>query len=186
MRTAALLLQAAAAARSQAPPEATGCPSAEALAGRCAGARRASTGNCVVCVRDSWPECGALAATADGFCQHGGVAPGPPPDGASAGAVAGLAGVLAGAAAGDVLVRGLVGWGVPSHRTVINVVDQFGADPTGAADASGAVQRAVDAAAVLPNGGAVYLPAGNYQVQPGREGIAPAWPLAAWRCAAMR
>ena len=39
---------------------------------------------------------------------------------------------------------------------------------------------------VLPNGGAVYLPAGNYQVQPGREGIAPAWPLAAWRCAAMR
>ena len=53
----------------------------------------------------------------------------------------------------------------PPWRTVLNAVDDFGCDPTRRTDSSPAMQRAVDAAGKLPNGGSVYLPAGSYNME---------------------
>jgi hypothetical protein len=64
-----------------------------------------------------------------------------------------------------VLVRGPSTWQTPGHRTIINAVDQFQVDPTGATNSTDRMQLAIDAAAALPNGGAVYLPAGNYKFE---------------------
>ena len=44
----------------------------------------------------------------------------------------------------------------------LNVVTMFGADPTGVADSTTAIQNAINA--VPSNGGVVYLPAGTYKV----------------------
>src|SRR5688572_28343239 len=48
---------------------------------------------------------------------------------------------------------------------VFNVVTGYGADPTGAANTTVAIQSAIDAAAAA-GGGVVYLPAGTYKVSP--------------------
>ena len=45
----------------------------------------------------------------------------------------------------------------------INVVTQYGADPTGAADRTTAIQNAINAA-VTAGGGVVYIPAGTYKI----------------------
>ncbi len=49
-----------------------------------------------------------------------------------------------------------------------DVVAEFGADAGGAADATAAIQKAIDAAASA-GGGVVYLPAGTYRVQPEKD-----------------
>lgn len=46
-----------------------------------------------------------------------------------------------------------------------NVVTQYGADPSGAADSTTAIQSAIQAAGTA-GGGIVYLPAGTYKVKP--------------------
>jgi pectate lyase-like protein len=47
----------------------------------------------------------------------------------------------------------------------LNVVTQYGADPTGAADSTAAIQGAINAASTsTAGGGVVYLPAGTYKV----------------------
>ncbi|MDR6879896.1 glycosyl hydrolase family 28-related protein [Bacillus sp. 3255] len=46
-----------------------------------------------------------------------------------------------------------------------NAVTQYGADPSGAADSTTAIQNAINAAGIA-GGGIVYLPAGTYKVKP--------------------
>ena len=50
--------------------------------------------------------------------------------------------------------------GIPRYSVCFNAVTQYGADPTGVADSTQAIQRALDA---CPAGQAVYLPAGTYK-----------------------
>jgi hypothetical protein len=82
--------------------------------------------------------------------------------GAIAGAAVGAAGL---AALGDVLpgqsspAAAAAGGGGLSDW--LNVVDQYSADATGAADATSAIQAAI---AACPAGGVVYFPAGKYTV----------------------
>jgi hypothetical protein len=57
------------------------------------------------------------------------------------------------AAAGQATGQGVTDW--------INVVTQYGADPTGVADSTSAIKSAL---AVCPPGGVVYFPAGTYTV----------------------
>jgi hypothetical protein len=49
---------------------------------------------------------------------------------------------------------------------VFDVVNNYGADPTGLSDSTAAIQAAIDAAE-LAGGGVVYLPAGTFAVAPG-------------------
>ena len=48
---------------------------------------------------------------------------------------------------------------------VFNVVEGYGADPTGQSDATAAIQAAINAAQTA-GGGVVFLPAGIYRVEP--------------------
>ena len=137
-------------ARSQQQP-CPASPGSAALKAACGGARRASVGNCLVCAQTNF---GSHCPNAVEFCEQ-----------TVSSTLEHFGAVLATASAGDLLVRGTTDWTVPSHRTVINVIDQFDADPTGATDSSRKVQLAVNTAAKLPNGGSVYIPAGNYQIQ---------------------
>lgn len=54
---------------------------------------------------------------------------------------------------------------IPSPPASIYNVANFGADPSGAADSTVAIQQAIDAAAAA-GGGVVYLPAGVFKVSP--------------------
>lgn len=47
---------------------------------------------------------------------------------------------------------------------LVDVVQQHGADASGAQDATAAVQAAIDAVAALPTGGVVYFPPGHYRI----------------------
>ena len=143
------------------------CPSAEELGRSCHNAKKVSVGDCVLCISSHFPQrCPDVAV--DDFCSDR-------PDSGSSGSsslgfdlngeLSRLAGVLDAAAPGDMLVRGPDTWQTPSHRTIINAVDQFQVDPTGAQNSTDRMQLAIDAAAALPNGGSVYLPAGNYQFE---------------------
>jgi hypothetical protein len=73
----------------------------------------------------------------------------------------------------------------PSVTDWINVTyPPYNADPTGAADSTSGIKSAIAAAAALPTGGVVYLPAGTYKVSAPLElttgvflmGDSPAWP----------
>jgi hypothetical protein len=57
----------------------------------------------------------------------------------------------------------------PSITDWVNVVTDVspGADPTGNADSYSAIQAAINAAAALPNNGAVYFPVGTYLIRSG-------------------
>jgi hypothetical protein len=46
----------------------------------------------------------------------------------------------------------------------INVAAQYGADPTGAADSTSAIQLAITALAAAGSGGVLYFPAGSYKI----------------------
>jgi len=60
---------------------------------------------------------------------------------------------------------GSTGTTPPPWRTIINAVEEYGCDPLRRSDSSPGMQRAVDAASKLPNGGSVYLPAGSYNME---------------------
>ena len=140
------------------------CPSAEQLSRSCDNAQKVSVGDCLLCIASRFPRQCSDAAV-DAFCA------GRADSGSSSlrvdvtGELSRLAGILDAASPGDVLVRGASSWQTPSHRTIINAVDQFQVDPTGAQNSTDRMQLAIDAAAALPNGGSVYLPAGNYQFE---------------------
>ena len=53
------------------------------------------------------------------------------------------------ASPGDMLVRGASSWQIPPHRTIINAIDEFQVDPTGATNSSDRMQAAVDAAGAI-------------------------------------
>ncbi|WP_167747010.1 carbohydrate-binding protein [Cohnella luojiensis] len=55
-----------------------------------------------------------------------------------------------------------------------NVVTQYGADPSGAADSTNAIQNAINAAGAA-GGGIVYLPAGTYRVKPQGTNTSALW-----------
>lgn len=55
------------------------------------------------------------------------------------------------------------GWTIPPGVMWFNVVSNYGADPTGAADSHSAIQSAISAA-ITAGGGVVYLPKGTYKV----------------------
>lgn len=55
-----------------------------------------------------------------------------------------------------------------------NVVTQYGADPSGAADSTHAIQNAINAAGSA-GGGIVYLPPGTYRVNPQGSGTSAIW-----------
>ncbi len=52
----------------------------------------------------------------------------------------------------------------PVPRAVIEPVQDHGADPTGQADSTGALQAALDAAAASPHGARIRLPAGTFTI----------------------
>ena len=52
----------------------------------------------------------------------------------------------------------------PGNTDWLNVVTQYGADPTGTADSTTAIQTALTAAAAATYGGVVYFPAGLYLI----------------------
>ena len=143
------------------------CPSDEDLEFACHNARSVSVGECLVCMMDKFsPRC--TDTDKDTFCNPGSAGSSNIPVASgvdSSGQLSQLAGVLGSASPGDILVRGATSWQTPSHRTIINAVDEFQVDSTGATNSTDRLQLAVDAAAALPNGGAVYLSAGNYQVE---------------------
>ncbi len=47
---------------------------------------------------------------------------------------------------------------------ILNVVTDYQADPTGKEDSTVAIQNAIDDAGNMPDGGVVYLPAGDYRI----------------------
>ncbi len=55
-----------------------------------------------------------------------------------------------------------------------NVVTRYGADPSGAADSTNAIQNAINAAGNA-GGGIVYLPAGTYRVKPQGNSTSALW-----------
>jgi hypothetical protein len=73
--------------------------------------------------------------------------------------------LIIGAAAGTAVASRHPAAAAPAGRAALdwrNVVSQYGADPTGAKDSTGAIQNAVSAA-ISAGGGVVYLPAGTYR-----------------------
>ena len=90
-------------------------------------------------------------------------------DSARAGRRAVLAGAIAGVAGLAAAAGVLPGQSAPQAEAAtgggptdwLNVVDQYGADPSGATDSTAAIQAAI---AACPPGGVVYLPAGRYVV----------------------